>query len=197
MLDSTPHYLLSSDVNRLNGSGYWHFELRTVDNAPHFEAGDVEPGVWGERLDLLTVVRALESLDRPSWVTVVACSRYVEQGLQFGVPEWRANGWRWEAFGQLVPVRDADLWQRLERILQFHRVECAQRRLDAGHALLSGPHWESAPVGESPGSRLCASDWLKCTVPALVLFCGAWLSAASRFWHAISGLGSLLMLHRS
>ncbi len=197
MTDSTPHYLLLSEANRTNGSGHWRFELRAADNSAHFEAADVEPEVWGERLDLLTVVRALESLDQPSRVTVIACSRYVEQGLQYGLAEWRENGWRWELFGQLVPVRDADLWQRLDRILRFHRVDCGQRRVDGGHAAFAGPHWDLAGKAEDSCGRVNCSDWLKYTVPALVLVGGSWINVTSRFWHLISGLGSSLLVHRS
>ena len=104
-------------------------------------AADVEPDVWGERLDLLTVVRALESLDQPSRVTLVGCTRYVEQGIIYGLAEWKESGWRWEWFGQMVPVRDADLWQRMDRILQFHRVDCGQRRFRRPSWRLDGPHW--------------------------------------------------------
>ena len=126
--------------------------LRPLDGSSEVEAADVEPDVWGERLDLLTVVRALESLDQPSWVTLIGCTRYVEQGVLYGLTEWKENGWRWECFGQMVPVRDIDLWQRMDRILQFHRVDCGQRRFDAGHGLLDGPHWELASKRRRTGS---------------------------------------------
>jgi hypothetical protein len=115
-----------------------------MDGSAAITASDVEPDVWGERLDLLTVVRAMESLDRPSRITLAACSRYVEQGVQFGLAEWKTNQWRWEYFGQMAPVRDADLWQRLDRAMRFHQVDCRRRRIDAPHILLRGPHWNLA-----------------------------------------------------
>ena len=99
------------------------------------EAADVEPGLHGERLELLTVIRALESLDQPSHVTLMGCSKYVRNGMQYGLPEWQANGWRWECFGQMVPVKNFDLWQRMERALRFHHVECCHRRFDGPHTL--------------------------------------------------------------
>ena len=139
MNDPTPHYLLMSEASRTEGLGRWRFVLRPVDGSTEVEVADVEPDIWGERLDLLTVVRALESLDQPSRVTLIGCTRYVEQGILYGLAEWRENGWRWEYFGQMAPVRDADLWQRMDRILQFHRVDCGQRRFDAGHACWPAP----------------------------------------------------------
>jgi ribonuclease HI len=157
----TPHYLLFSQVDRAKYTGHWHFVLRPVEGGEQFEATDREPGVQGERLDLLCVVRALESLDQPSRVTLVDCSDYVWKGVQYGLPEWRGNGWRWEFFGQMVPVKNGDLWQRLDQALQFHRVECRRRRFDPAHRSLAGPTQSTSPRQASWG--LCArlSGWLK------------------------------------
>ena len=121
------------------GLGRWRFVLRPIDGSAALEVGDVEPDVWGERLDLLTVVRALESLDQPSRVTLLGCTRYVEQGIQYGLAEWRENEWRWECFGQMVPVRDADLWQRMDRDFAVSSGGCGQRRFDAGHIRSPAP----------------------------------------------------------
>ena len=86
--------------------------------------------VQGERLELLAVVRGLEALDQPSRVTLVTPSKYVHRGLLYGLEEWRTNGWSWEHFGQMVPVKNRDLWQRLDRALGFHELEFQPWRLD-------------------------------------------------------------------
>jgi ribonuclease HI len=122
-------------------SGAWRFVLRTVDGIKHFEAADIESEVVGERLDLLTLVRALESLDQPSRVTLVGSSNYIRQGIQYGMPEWRMSDWQWEWFGQLVPVKNADLWQRLDRLMAFHQVECRLRRTDGAHPSRAMPNY--------------------------------------------------------
>jgi ribonuclease HI len=161
MISTTPHFLLSSRIDQAAQSGKWHFMLRTKDGSQRFEASDAEPDVPSERLELLTVVRALEALDQPSRVTIVECSDYVWKGVRFGLPEWRAGDWRWESFGQLLPVKNADLWQRLDRALQFHDVECRRRRLDPQHHPVDGvvsPHWN---VQWNGGLRGRLSDWLK------------------------------------
>ncbi|NQT38155.1 MAG: hypothetical protein HQ581_11735 [Planctomycetes bacterium] len=134
-----PHYLLYSKASTSDKTGHWRFVLREVDGADCFEAADNEPEVRGERLELLTVVRALESLDQPSRVTLVCSSDYVRRGLRNGLPEWRTSGWRWECFGRLVPVKDHDLWQRVDRALRFHRVQWKTRRFDLPHASIPGP----------------------------------------------------------
>lgn len=158
---STPHYLLYSRVDRAEAAGRWQFVLRAADGGEQFEASDREPGLQGERLDLLCVVRALESLDQPSCVTVVDCSDYVWKGVQYGLPEWRDNGWRWEFFGQMVPVKNSDLWQRMDKALQFHRVECRRRRFDPGHQRLAGPARPTQQETEVSGIRKKLADCVK------------------------------------
>jgi ribonuclease HI len=187
MIDSTPHYLLRSEASRTEGVGQWRFELRPTDGSAAFEVADVEPDVWGERLDLLTVVRALESLDRPSRVTLIGCTRYVEQGILYGVSEWRESGWRWEYFGQMVPVRDSDLWQRMDQVLQFHQVQCGQRRIDAGHGLLSGPHWDRVKNKANWVDRIASGNWVKYYAPVLATWCDVWMETASRMWQKAIG----------
>lgn len=94
-------------------------------------ASDHEPASCGERLELLAVVRGLEALDGPSRVTLVTKSRYVSRGMKHGLAEWRANEWRWERFGRIVPVKDSDLWQRVDRALLFHEVDCQAWQFEA------------------------------------------------------------------
>ena len=169
------------------GLGRWRFELRPMDGSAGVEVADVEPDVWGERLDLLTVVRALESLDRPSRVTLIGCTRYVEQGILYGLPEWRDNGWQWEYFGTMAPVRDCDLWQRMDHVLHFHRVECGKRRLDSEHASPNSPHWGS--VDQQAGSRancMARSAWLRRHAPLLAAWCETWHEFVSHSWQKLA-----------
>jgi ribonuclease HI len=161
MDSTTPHFLLFSHVDRAPGSGQWQFVLRTKDGTQRFEAKDAEPNLSGERLDLLTVVRALESLDQPSRVTLVECSDYIWKGVRYGLSEWRASEWRWEFFGQMVPVKNSDLWQRLDRALEFHDVECRRRRFDQPCQPQEGankPHWN---IKMAKGLRGRLANWLK------------------------------------
>jgi ribonuclease HI len=120
-----PHYLLFAEatLDRPQG-GTWRFVLEQVGGAEALAVSDCEAAECSERLELLAVVRGLEALDRPANVTLVTKSRYVSRGLKRGLTDWRANGWQWERFGRVVPVRDHDLWRRVDRALQFHQVEC-------------------------------------------------------------------------
>jgi len=180
MNGQTPHYLLISQACRAELPGRWRFVLRPVDGSAGVEVADVEPETHGERLELLTVVRALESLDQPSRVTLIGCCRYIEQGILYGLADWKDSDWRWEYFGQMAPVRDSDLWKRMDRALQFHRLDCRQRRFDAGHAPFSGPHWNRAKGGKIWVDGIKGRHWVKYHVRLLDAWCRECLQMVSR-----------------
>ena len=98
--------------------------LRRADGTVALAVSEEEPGVSGERLALLAVVRGLEALEEPSCVEIVTTSPYVRRGIAFGIRQWRANDWKWESFGRWVPVKHADLWRRVDRAMQIHHVFC-------------------------------------------------------------------------
>ena len=126
-----PHYLLFSEACHGPQGNSWRFVLENVDSERRFAATDEEPQAEGERLELLAVVRGLEAIDEPARVTLVTKSRYVSRGLKNGLGEWRSNHWQWEYFGRQVPIRDDDLWRRVDRALEFHRVECRAWQFDS------------------------------------------------------------------
>lgn len=109
---------------------YWRFVLRSSDGDMNLNVIDKEEGVSAERLELLAVVRGLEALDQPSRVTLLTSTRSIQRGLRFGLDAWRDNGWQWERFGQMTPIKNADLWQRVDRALAFHDIDCRVVRLD-------------------------------------------------------------------
>jgi ribonuclease HI len=187
MYDRKPHYLLILEASRKEGLGRWRFVLRPSDGSAGVEAADVEPDVWGQRLELLTVVRALESLNQPSRVTLIGCSHYVEQGILFGLTEWRENGWRWEYFGQMVAVRDSDLWQRMDGVLKFHRVECGQRRrIDGPHGSLRGPHQAVTARRGSWADGILGATCVKYHAARLIAGGVLFLRSVSLLWNRIA-----------
>jgi len=120
-----PHFLLYAEASAGDHRrARWKFVLQSVGGDDRFTAADAEPQTRASRLELLAVVRGLEALDQPSRVTLLTRSRYVSRGLRRELAHWRERRWHWERFGQLVPIRDHDLWQRIDRALNFHQVEC-------------------------------------------------------------------------
>ncbi len=127
------HFMLITQTGVAGDPHRWRFTLRTPDGHDEMTAEDIEPHATGERLELLTLVRGLESLNQPSHVTILTTNRYVREGLLRGLPEWRDNGWEWECFQHRVPVKNHDLWKRVDRALQFHTVDCRILRMDPPH----------------------------------------------------------------
>jgi ribonuclease HI len=148
-----PHFLLFSHASRqrhahgpvtrrgeaeqvgASQSGHWRFEIRSADGHTTLEAADREECDSAERLELMAIVRGLEALDQPSRVTLVTASRGIRSGLKYGLPQWRENDWQWERYGQLSPVKNSDLWRRIDRALAIHDVRCREGALDAADDL--------------------------------------------------------------
>jgi ribonuclease HI len=131
---TAPHFLLYTQAHHDPQGGRWRFTLKRGTGRVVLEAADTEAGLVGPRLDLLAVVRGLEALEFPSRVTLLTDSRYVRRGIEQGLPAWRQNNWTWEWFGHMVPVRNRDLWQRVDLALRFHQVQCRRWRIDGSHA---------------------------------------------------------------
>lgn len=125
MHTALPHYLLHAEAYRPDrGAPRWKFALQSVGGEDRLSAADSESTTRRSRLELLAVVRGLEALDRPSRVTLLTRSRYVSRGIRRQLAHWRENGWQWERFGKMEPIRDYDLWRRVDRALEIHNVEC-------------------------------------------------------------------------
>ncbi|MDX1965050.1 MAG: RNase H family protein [Pirellulales bacterium] len=133
MRTQRPHYLLHTQTSLAGARGNWQFTLRGTNGGGQLEVSETEEIPSRERLELLAVVRGLESVPQPARVTLVTDSQYVRQGIRHGLEEWRANQWHWEAFGELVPIKNLDLWRRVDRALQCHQVEFKYWRIDAAH----------------------------------------------------------------
>ena len=102
--------------------GTWSFTLETAEGESVFSADDVDFGDLN-RLTLLAAVRGLESIDGPSSVMLLSNNRYLIRSLAESLPRWRENQFVWEHFGRRIDVQHADLWRRIDRALQIHRVQ--------------------------------------------------------------------------
>lgn len=121
------HFLLYASATRSAESGpHWKFMLQSAAGDIQLTADDTELNSRTSRLELLAVVRGLEAIDRPAHVTLLTGSRYVSRGIRRQLSQWREDNWQWERFGEFVPIRDCDLWQRVDHALKFHRVECQE-----------------------------------------------------------------------
>ncbi len=108
------------------GPGGWGVSLRYNGHTKDLKGGEAE--TTNNRMELMAAIMALESLKRPCPVTLYTDSKYVKDGITQWLPGWKARGWKTAA---KKPVKNADLWQRLEAAQARHDVDW---RWVKGHA---------------------------------------------------------------
>ncbi len=89
-----------------------------------------EPETTNNRMELTAAIRALEALTRPCEVWLYTDSEYLKKGVTEWLPRWKARGWK---TADKKPVKNQDLWERLERAMLRHRVHWRWVRGHAGH----------------------------------------------------------------
>ncbi len=100
----------------------------TVVKERELNGGEAE--TTNNRMELLAAIAALEALDRPSAITLVTDSAYVKNGVTQWIHGWKRNGWRTAA---KKPVKNDDLWQRLDTAQDRHDVTWEWVMGHAGH----------------------------------------------------------------
>jgi len=82
------------------------------------------------RMELLAAIRALETLKRPCRVNIYTDSQYLKNGITSWLPGWKSRGWKRSGN---KPVKNADLWKRLDELCRKHQVTWHWVRGHAGH----------------------------------------------------------------
>ena len=100
------------------GPGGWAALLQTGKRER--ELNGAEPLTTNNRMELTAVIRALEALKRPARARVYTDSEYVRRGITEWLGAWKSRGWRTAA---RKPVKNQDLWQRLEELAARHEIE--------------------------------------------------------------------------
>ena len=111
------------------GPGGWGALLRFGANEKELCGG--ESNTTNNRMELMAVIRALEALKRPCQVRVTTDSQYVKRGVTEWMSRWKRNGWR---TADRKPVKNRDLWERMDAALALHRLEWKWVKGHAGHA---------------------------------------------------------------
>ena len=110
------------------GPGGWGAIVRAGGQEREIFGG--EPQTTNNRMELTAVIRALESLPPASDAAVYTDSQYVQKGISEWLPDWKRRGWR---TADKKPVKNVDLWQRLEELARSHRVAWHWVKGHAGH----------------------------------------------------------------
>jgi ribonuclease HI len=105
------------------GPGGWAYVLRDPRSGKEREESGAERETTNNRMELLAVIRGLQALKRPCRVTLYADSKYVGDGITSWMAGWKQRGWKRKEGGTLKPVKNVELWQELDRLIEQHRVD--------------------------------------------------------------------------
>ena len=110
------------------GPGGWGALLQYNGHERELSGGETE--TTNNRMELMAAIAALEALKEPCEVDLYTDSQYVRGGITDWIKRWRANGWR---TADKKPVKNVDLWQRLDAALAPHTVHWHWVKGHAGH----------------------------------------------------------------
>ena len=110
------------------GPGGWAAILRYGKVEKELSGGD--PATTNNRMEMMAAIAGLEALKRPCRVRLHTDSQYVRDGIMQWLPGWKARNWR---TADKKPVKNVDLWQRLDAAAASHQVEWLWVRGHAGH----------------------------------------------------------------
>lgn len=115
------------------GPGGWGALMRAKDGDTIVKERELKGGeadTTNNRMELLAAINALEALERPSKLTIVTDSAYVKNGITGWMHGWKRNGWKTST---RKPVKNVDLWQRLDEAQARHDVAWEWIKGHAGH----------------------------------------------------------------
>lgn len=110
------------------GPGGWGVVMRWRGREKELYGG--EPETTNNRMELMAAIRGIESLKRGSRVAVYTDSKYVRDGITKWIDTWKTNGWK---ASSKKPVKNVDLWRRLDEALADHRIDWHWIKGHAGH----------------------------------------------------------------
>lgn len=110
------------------GPGGWGVLLRWNGTEKELKGG--EPDTTNNRMELLAAISALEAMKRPVPIRLHTDSQYVKNGITTWIHGWKKNGWK---TASKDPVKNEDLWRRLDDLVARHKVEFHWVKGHAGH----------------------------------------------------------------
>ncbi|MEM7304102.1 MAG: ribonuclease HI [Pseudomonadota bacterium] len=110
------------------GKGGWGALLRYNGNEKTLKGND--QNTTNNRMELLAAISALESLSRSCKVRLTTDSRYLMDGIQEWLPNWKKRGWK---TASKKPVKNEDLWRRLDEVASSHDIDWQWVKGHSGH----------------------------------------------------------------
>jgi ribonuclease HI len=110
------------------GPGGWGAVMRYGDVEKEMSGG--EPATTNNRMEMMAAIMAIEAVKRPCEIHLHTDSEYLRQGITTWIHSWKARGWK---TADKKPVKNVDLWQRLERAIETHDVHWHWVKGHSGH----------------------------------------------------------------
>ena len=128
----SPHVVIHTDgaCSGNPGPGGWGAILTFGDHEKELKGG--EANTTNNRMELMAAISALEALKKPCRVDLHTDSQYLRNGIMSYINKWKQNGWR---TADKKPVKNIDLWQRLDTALKPHQVRWHWVKGHAGHEM--------------------------------------------------------------
>jgi ribonuclease HI len=128
----TPHVMIFTDgaCSGNPGPGGWGAILISGESRKEICGG--EPATTNNRMELMAAIQALEALKKPCTVELHTDSKYVQKGIHEWIHNWKRRGWK---TADNKPVKNDDLWRRLDEARQRHDVKWHWVKGHAGHEL--------------------------------------------------------------
>jgi ribonuclease HI len=127
-MPETVHIFTDGACRGNPGPGGWGAILRYGDREK--EIYGAERATTNNRMELMAAIQALEALNRSCEAVVTTDSEYLRKGITEWLPQWKRRGWKTAA---KQPVKNQDLWERLEKAIERHRVEWEWIKGHSGH----------------------------------------------------------------
>jgi ribonuclease HI len=115
------------------GPGGWAFILIHPATGKILERSGGERDTTNNRMELMAAIEGLSALKRPTHVELFTDSVYVGKGLTEYLPKWKANGWKRKEGNKLAPVKNEELWRRLDQLATTPRVKYTRVAGHSGH----------------------------------------------------------------
>lgn len=130
-MTSKPHVIVYTDGGSVPnpGTGGWAAILISGVHKKELKGGE-PPYTTNNRMELMAVIAALEALKKPSLVDLHTDSQYVHRGISEYIHNWKRKGWITAA---RTPVKNDDLWRRLDAAVMRHEVKWHWVRGHAGN----------------------------------------------------------------
>ena len=111
------------------GAGGWGVILRYKDAEKELSGG--EENTTNNRMELTAVIKALEALKEKCNITLYTDSRYVMDGIEKWIFQWKKNGWK--TSNKKTPVKNVELWQKLDELKSMHEIRFVWVKGHTGH----------------------------------------------------------------